>query len=142
MKDAIQKLDTALVQLLQTKSEQEITISDLCEQAQMDRNNFYNCYNDLSDLETAFCQRTEAQALQVCHTATDFLLVFHYIKEYTDVFTAYFKLPYSGKHSDYKMLFFCNGAYSVAKLWFQEGCQESPEQMGELLKREYQKIVG
>ena len=31
MKDAIQKLDTALVQLLQTKSEQEITISDLCE---------------------------------------------------------------------------------------------------------------
>lgn len=80
MKDAIQKLDTALVQLLQTKSEQEITISDLCEQAQMDRNIFYNCYNDLSDLETAFCQRTEAQALQVCHTATDFSLVFHYKK--------------------------------------------------------------
>jgi len=37
------------------------------------------------------------------------------------------------------MIFFRTGAYSVAKMWFDAGCVESSEQMGEIIKREYEK---
>ncbi len=36
----------------------------------------------------------------------------------------------------------CNGKiyYSVVKMWFDNGCNETPEQMGAIIKREYEKI--
>ncbi len=140
MKDLIQELDLALIALLQTKAKQEITVFDLCEQAQVSRSAFYNHYSDIAALETTFCQRTEEKLSGFKHTSDDFSWIFSYIAENNDVFTAYFKLPYFEKHNDYKMLFFRKGVYSVAKLWFESGCKESPEQMGEIINREYHKL--
>ena len=57
------------------------------------------------------------------------------------MFEIYFKLGISRAEDDYKMIFFRTGAYSVAKMWFDGGCTESPKQMGEIIKREYQKIL-
>ena len=51
-------------------------------------------------------------------------------------------IPMSKKTADYKTLFFRNGVYAVAKMWFEGGCVEPPEQMGEIIKREYKKAFG
>ena len=141
MTDVIQKLDAALIVLLNTKTEQEITTSDLCELAKISQSTFYEYYSDLTSMKEAFCQRVKEQLLHHPHTAEDFTWIFDYIKGNIDVFNAYFKLPYSGKHGDYKELFFCKGAFSMIKLWFEEGCKESPKQMGDILKREHDKIL-
>jgi hypothetical protein len=52
----------------------------------------------------------------------------------------YFKPGLSQAVADYKTLFFRNGFYSVSKLWFTDGCKETPEKMGEMIKREYEKL--
>lgn len=64
---------------------------------------------------------------------------FEYIKSNKDIFEAYFKLGVSKAKMDYKMIFFRTSAYSVAKIWFDGSCNESPERMVEIIKREYQK---
>ena len=46
----------------------------------------------------------------------------------------------SQKSADYQTIFFRNGIYSVAKLWLEDGCMDSPQKMGEILKREYEKL--
>ena len=57
-----------------------------------------------------------------------------------DLFHVYFKLGTSQTASDYKTLFFRNGVYSVAKLWFEDGCIDTPQKMGEIIQREYVKL--
>ena len=37
----------------------------------------------------------------------------------------------------YHIEFFRNGLNAIIKLWLSGGCQESPEQMAEVLKQEY-----
>ena len=56
MTDVIQKLDAALIVLLNTKTEQEITTSDLCELAKISQSTFYEYYSDLTSMKEAFCQ--------------------------------------------------------------------------------------
>ena len=73
------------------------------------------------------------------HSADDFAWIFEYIKDHPEVFSVYFKLGVSKTTGDYKKIFFRTGAYSVAKMWFDGGCIEPPEQMGEIVKREYGK---
>ena len=41
--------------------------------------------------------------------------------------------------ADYKTLFFRSAVHSVAKLWYENGCIESVEKMGELITREISK---
>ncbi len=56
------------------------------------------------------------------------------------MFNLYFKLGISKGGGEYKTIFFKNGVYSVLKIWLDGGCSESPEQMGEIIKREYDKV--
>ena len=74
------------------------------------------------------------------HEEGEFSWIFEYILENKDLFHVYFKLGLSQTASDYKMLFFRNGVYSVAKLWFEDGCIDTPQKMGEIIQREYVKL--
>ena len=57
-----------------------------------------------------------------------------------DIGTMNIAMCISKKTADYKTMFFRNGVYVVAKMWFEGGCKEPKEQMGEIVKREYLKI--
>lgn len=83
------------------------------------------------------------------------LMMFTHIKENQIFYKTYFKLCYDDKHlisiydvkraeieqiSDnikYHIEFFSNGLNAIIKLWLAGGCQESPEEMAEILKQEY-----
>ena len=103
----------------------------------MEANNNQQIKDQMQQLSSS---EIEARLLAQPHTEGEFAWIFEYIMANKDVFENYFKLGISQKKADYKMLFFRNGAYSVAKMWFDGGCIESPEQMGEILKREYEKL--
>ena len=139
-RETIAAIDAAFVSLLKGKELKDISVSELCERADVNRSTFYENYADVFALANACSEKIEKQVADQPHTDGEFAWIFDYIKANAEVFEIYFKLGISKKSADYKKLFFRNGVYAVAKMWFDEGCKEPPEQMGEIVKREYMKI--
>ena len=139
-RETIAAIDAAFVSLLKGKELKDISVSELCERADVNRSTFYENYADVFALANTCSEKIENQVANQPHTNGEFAWIFDYIKANSDVFEIYFKLGISKKSADYKTLFFRNGVYAVAKIWFDEGCKEPPEQMGEIVKREYMKI--
>ena len=139
-RDMTECINAAFSSLLQNKELRDITVTDICEIAGIERSTFYAHYNDVAALANDYSAQIEKQVSEQPHKENDFSWIFEYIKEHPDFFKIYFKLGVSQVSSDYKTIFFRNGAYSVAKMWFEDGCVESSEQMGVIIKREYEKI--
>ena len=141
-KETINGIDAAFVSLLNEKELKDISVSELCEKAGINRSTFYDNYTDIFALANAYAERIEKSVAEQPHTDGEFAWIFEHIRANADVSTVYFKLGMSKKSADYKELFFRNGVYAVAKMWIEGGCVESPEQMGEIIKREYKKAFG
>lgn len=139
-RDMTESINAAFVSLLQGKELRDISVTDICKLADIDRSTFYAHYEDVSALANSCAAQIEKQVSEQPHKENDFSWMFDYIKEHPDLFKIYFKLGVSQVSSDYKTIFFRNGAYSVAKMWFEDGCIESSEQMATILTREYEKI--
>lgn len=138
--DTIAAIEEAFVSLLNEKELKDISVSELCEKAGINRSTFYDNYTDIFALANAYAERIEKSVAEQPHTDGEFAWIFEHIRANADVFTVYFKLGMSKKSADYKELFFRNGVYAVAKMWIEGGCVESPEQMGEIVKREHSKL--
>ena len=139
-RETIAAIDAAFVSLLKGKELKDISVSELCEKAEINRSTFYENYEDVFALANACSEKIEKQVADQPHTDGEFAWIFDYIKANAEVFEIYFKLGISKKSADYKKLFFRNGVYAVAKMWFEGGCKEPPEQMGEIVKREHTKL--
>ena len=137
----ISAIENAFMSLLREKEVKEISVTELCEAAKIDRSTFYANYEGILSLVNEVSANIEKQLKEQPHTDGEFTWIFEYIQTNKDVFEIYFKLSISREKTDYKMIFFRNGAYSVAKMWFDGGCVESPEKMGGILKREYTKLI-
>lgn len=135
----LENIEKAFVSLLRDNEINKLSVTELCEVAGIDRSTFYANYEDVSALADEYAAKIEKHLEEQPHTDGEFAWIFEYIKANKDEFELYFKIGISKAKSDYKMIFFRTGAYSVAKLWFDAGCVESSEQMGEIIKREYEK---
>ena len=135
----VSDIEKVFSDLLLEKDLKDISVMEICDRAGINRSTFYEKYDDVFVLAKAVAQRIEGQISQQPHTVGEFAWIFEYILANKDVFRTYFKLGCSYRETDYKRLFFVNGVYAAAKLWLNEGCKETPEQMGEILKREYAK---
>jgi len=133
-------IDAAFISLMKGKEIKETTVSEICEAAKINRGTFYDHYADVLALMKACSAKIEKKVEAQPHIDGEFAWIFEYIKSNADIFENYFKLGISEKEADYQILFFRNGVYAVAKMWFEGGCQEPPEQMGKIVKREYMKI--
>ena len=138
--EKLQHIYSAFAALLQKQELNNISVTELCEMANVDRSTFYANFDDIPALANSLAAEIERQIATQPHAEGEFAWIFEYILENTELFRIYFKLDVSQSSSDYKTIFFRKGAYSVAKLWFEDGCKESPEQMGNLVKREYTKL--
>ena len=83
------------------------------------------------------------------------LKMFTHIRDNQLFYNTYFKLCYEEKHLismydprqaehlgdekhlQYHIEFFRNGFNAIVKMWLRNGCQETPEEMAQILKREY-----
>ena len=108
--------------------------------ADINRSTFYEKYDDVSALADAYAKEIEIQIAEQPHTKGEFTWLFEYAKANSDMFNLYFKLGISNGSGECKTIFFKNGVFSVLKMWLEGGCVESAEEMGKIVKREYDKI--
>ena len=155
------KIEKAFIELLQSREIKDITVSDIIKITGLNRSTFYANYVDIFDLAD---QTREILTKEFSNLFADYdyfnertgaLKMFNHIKENQLFYKAYFKLGYDeshkvyvydkpraqkdfeNKHIKYHIEFFRNGLNAIIQLWLAGGCQESPEEMAEVLKLEY-----
>ena len=160
-KESQDKIERAFIELLQNRELKEITVSDLIKSTGLNRSTFYANYLDIYDLADKTREKLENEFSNLFvdydyfNERTGALKMFRHIKENQIFYNSYFKLCYDDKfliskydakraeieHLDgnlkYHIEFFRNGLNAIIKLWLAGGCQESPEEMAQVLKDEY-----
>ena len=161
-KESQEKIEKAFVELLQTHEIKDISVSNLIKITGLNRSTFYANYIDIFDLADKVRKALEQDFSNLFADYDYFnehngaLKMFRHIKENQLFYKTYFKLCYDDKHLisvydpnravqehisvniKYHIEFFRNGLNAIIKLWLAGGCKETPEEMAEVLKMEYQ----
>ena len=160
-RDSQEKIQKAFINLLQDRQMKDITVSDLIKATGLNRSTFYANYLDIYDLADKTRQMLEKD-FSALFADYDYMnardgaeKMFAHIKENQLFYKTYFKLCYDEKflistydpkraekeqitqNIRYHIEFFRNGLNAIIKLWLENGCRESPEEMAEVLKQEY-----
>ena len=161
-KETRDKISKVFINLLQTKEINEISVTDICKQAKINRSTFYVNYLDIYDLADKIGQELEQEVTflyqeekDTKNNSNNFLKLFKHIKDNQIFYNTYFKLKmdqnfiireydynlskklYNDKYIDYHMEFFKAGLNAIIKKWLDNGCQETPEEIENILKSEY-----
>lgn len=161
-KDSQDKIEKTFLQLIQTKELSNISVTDICKSASLNRSTFYANYLDIYDLADKVRKKLEDEVCLLYndeitnqYSSNNFLKLFYHIKENQLFYKTYFKLGfqnnstvfkydtnlskdfYDDKFIDYHIEFFKNGLNSVIKLWLKNGCTESPEEINSIIQSEY-----
>ena len=162
-----EKIETAFLTLILNNKYEDITISQVCKEANINRSTFYCHYDDINDLiikiEGKFAKGMATifdYGERQTHEA--FIEMFTFIKENQYFYKAFLNIPYTTlaetntktnilsnvkeKKSDlvkdelevfYRASFFGSGIKELCRIWLERGCKESPEEMAQLLLKEY-----
>lgn len=163
-KESQEKIEKVFVQFIQGKEINEISVTDICKKANVNRSTFYANYLDIYDLADKIRERLETEVDHLYqeereqnYNSNDFLKLLKNIKENQIFYRTYFKLNmdkntkisqyeydyhlanllYNDKHIEYHIEFFMAGFNAIIKKWLFHGCQESPEEMNEIIVSEY-----
>ena len=161
IKSSIEKIEKVFIQLIQKKNIEEISVSMICELADLNRSTFYSNYIDIYDLAEKVMKNMEIEfgQFQLSNNAKQdsngYLNMFRYIKDNQIFFKTYFKLEtiasslptqynielaekyYDNKYIDYHIEFFRAGLNAIIKKWLDGGCKETPEEINEIITSEY-----
>lgn len=162
-----EKIETAFLSLLLHKAYGDISISDICKHAEINRSTFYAHYDDINDLivtiETKFANSMSAIFNYGLRQSNDaFVEMFTFVKNNKYFYKAFLNIPYitiaerntkdtilttikDNSHKShtldneivYRASFFGAGIKEICRMWLENDCKESPEQMAALLKSEY-----
>lgn len=160
---SIERIEKAFIELLQAKELGEITVSEICKKSGLNRSTFYANYADIYELAEKIKENLEKDVMQLYEeemeggfNSNDYLKLFRHIQRNQLFYRTYFKLGYDSKHPielydtqqareyfdnkhiHYHIEFFKNGLNAIVKLWLESGCKETPEEMEEIIKKEYQ----
>lgn len=161
-RESVAKIEHAFVELLQTKQLNQITVSDICKRAGLNRTTFYANYLDIYDLADKIKEHLEHEIERLYQderinkfNSNDYLKLFQHIKDNQLFYKTYFKLGYdndykillydteqaekyfNNKHIDYHIEFFRHGLNAVVKKWLENDCAETPEEIAEIIQSEY-----
>lgn len=167
-KESQEKIKKTFLQLIQKYEITQVSISDICKIAGLNRSTFYANYIDIYDLADKIKEEMFFGTLELFKEESnmhkhsyDYLKLFNHIKDnqiyYKTMlklkfdFTKYYNyqleeqeaIKYLGttKHIDYHIEFFKAGFNAILKKWLDNNCQESPEEMAEILNLEYKKDI-
>ena len=163
-RDSRERMIKALFELIQTHKVQDISISELCELAQVNRTTFYNHYDNINKLaDDARNSIAEEYARQFegntdGFTQKNLLIMFQHFYDNQIVYNTYFRLNpsytellgvydkdlakqhYPGQDDNlvrYHAEFFAAGITAIIKRWLAGGCKETPEEMVKVVLSEY-----
>ncbi len=162
-----EKIEKVFVELLQTKELSQITVSEIIKQTGFNRSTFYANYVDIHDLADVIRKNLEKEVqslykdeMEHNYNSNNYLKLFRHIKDNQLFYKTYFKLGYDNRHKpeiydihqadlffkgryiEYHMEFFKAGFNAIVKMWLENGCRETPEEMSEILITEYQGRTG
>lgn len=164
-KESIIKIEKTFLELIQTKELSQISVTDICKKAKLNRTTFYANYIDIYDLADKirnkmihdFLEVYKEEQAQKAHTY-NFLKLFQHIKENQIFYKTYFKLNFdlidneflideqefikfygTTKNKEYHITFFKAGITAVIKKWLYNGCKETPEEICHIIESEYKK---
>ena len=160
-KKSQEQIEKVFLQLIQKKNIDEISVSTICEKANLNRSTFYSNYIDIYDLAEKVRQQLEVDfaQFQLSNNAKQdyngYINMYRYIKETQIIFKTYFKLEeisksiptqyciklaekyYDNKFIDYHIEFFRAGLNAIIKKWLSNGCMETPEEISAIITSEY-----
>ena len=146
-KKSQKQIEKTFLQLIQKKNIEDISVSMICDMANLNRSTFYSNYLDIYDLAEKVKNQMaqEFAEFQISkdskHNPDGYLTMFKYIKDNQIFFKTYFKLEnicpdvplqyrtelaekyYDNKHIDYHIEFFRTGLNAVIKKWLNNGCK-------------------
>ena len=162
-----QKIENAFLFLLEKYRYDDITIGQICKQANLNRSTFYCHYTDINDLiikiEKKFAKET-ADIFNFGERRSHDAMVemFTFVKENRYFYKAFLNISYTtfaeadtkakclenvGRNARikssidmglyYRASFFGAGIKEMCRIWLERGCKETPEQMAQLLLEEY-----
>jgi len=162
-----EKIETAFLTLILNNKYENITISQVCKQAGINRSTFYCHYDDINDLIIKIEGKFAKSMASIFNygerqTHDAFVEMFTFVKENKYFYKAFLNIPYItfaetnikidvlkhiGDNSKidnskkmgifYRASFFGAGIKEMFRLWLQYDCKESPEEMASLLLEEY-----
>ena len=162
-RESIERIKKVFIELLQTKELHEITVSDICKRCELNRSTFYANYADIYELADKVREELEKEVNLLYEAertqsfnSNDYLRLFRHIKENQLFYRTYFKLGYDNQfklryydslqakkdfdnqYIEYHIEFFRSGFNAIVKKWLAGGCKETPEEMDEIIRSEYQ----
>ena len=163
-KDSIERIEKALIELIQSNELYDINVTELVKRAKINRSTFYVNYLDIYDLADKIKEKIYQNILDLYKEESikkehsyNYLKLFEHIKENQIYYKTMFKLNFdfsvyynnhleeedaikylgTTKNLEYHVEFFKAGMSAIIKKWLFNGCIESPEDMVEILNREY-----
>ena len=161
-RESIEKIERVFLDLLQSKDLDKIRVSDICKKAELNRTTFYANFADIYALADSIRDKLEKNVMElykdeitIGFNSNDYLKLFRHIKENQIFYRTYFKLGYDnqyqiysydkkqaqeyfqGEFIEYHMEFFRSGINKIIKMWLDNDCKESPEDMYEIIRSEY-----
>lgn len=160
-KESQNRMERAFIRLLQNQELEQLSVTAICREANVNRTTFYANYADMHNLAEAVGRRLEQEVQNLYQNTKDhsyssdnFLKLFQHIKENQLFYKTYFKLGfdnaeiigydlplaadfYGDQHIEYHLAFFRSGLNAVIKRWLQNDCRESPEEIAAIIRTEY-----
>ena len=161
-KESQKKIQKVFVQLIQTKEINQISVTEICKKAKINRSTFYANYLDVYDLADKITEQIEEEVSflyqeerETKNNTNDYLKLFQHIKDNQIFYKTYFKLNrekrfmikeydtnlskimYNDQYIDYHLEFFMAGLNAIVRKWLENDCKESPEIINQILKDEY-----
>lgn len=155
------KIVEAFMEMMQTSTLEKISVTELCKKAGVNRTTFYACYEDVYDLAREIVAVLQERTEQAYHRGEAgpeekelVLPILQDIYTHQLYYKTCYKLgvdniqlkPYALEHAreqfddkyiKYHLEFFRAGFNRIIQIWLDGGCQETPEEMNEILKVEY-----
>ena len=162
-----EKIHNALMYLLKRKKFEEIYVKDICKIACINRSSFYEHYQDINDLMTKTEAEFSRQMGEIFADPPNFdkgvfQNMFQFIYDHRDFYSVYLsnndnfmeqtdfknylaefskstqtKSKFKENEMIFHMAFFAGGLKAICKVWITQGMKETPEEMAEILRREY-----
>ena len=150
-RESIEKIEKSLIDKLQSREINQISVTDICKDTGLNRSTFYANFEDIYDLADKLREKLESEfSMQFAvKEQRNPLTMFRHIYNNQLLYKTYFKLGYDEKHAvleydtemaekyyggkniKYHITFFKNGLNAIIKMWLEHGCPETPEEMVE-----------
>jgi len=161
-----EKIESTFLSLIPKYKYENITITQICEAAGINRSTFYAHYDDINDMiikiEAKFSKSmADIFRFGARQTNKAFVEVFSFVKKNKHFYKAFLNIPYATLAETnikskilsniqnnlitdmddvgvlYRASFFGAGFKEMCRIWLDRNCRESPEVMAKLLTEEY-----